>query len=188
MDHHTNALFETRLGKQLTCLKMMKCVLKDPGVIESTTSDAHARAAGLIEHHFCCLRSGNIAIADYRNCTHCLRYSAYAGEVDDSAETLLPCAAMNENRSGTCVLERSRQLWSSDIIVIPAQAHLGRDRNLQNVHHSFDQLSGLIQFGHHGRAATDAADLPHRASHIDVHRGNANGFEVKRSITHFLWH
>ena len=113
---------------------------------------------------------------------------ANAVEIDATAKSLLARAPMNENGGGAGVFERARQIGRSDVLVIPAEPHLGRDRNSYSVDHSADESCGLIEFGHHGGTTANAADFLHRTSHVDVDGRNTQRLQRHRSITHFLGH
>ncbi len=93
---------------------------------------------------------------------------------------------MDENGGDSHSFQSLREIWCSKIFIIPPETHLGGDRNLHGVHHSFDELRGLVEFGHHRRAAPDFAHFLHRTTHVDIHRRNADRFQVNGSIAHFF--
>ena len=102
---------------------------------------------------------GHVAVADDGNGFHRLHHGANAREIDRAAKALFARAAMDEDRRHADVLQRAGQVGRGQILVVPAEPHLGRDGNLHGVHHAADERGGLVEFGHHGRAAADVADL-----------------------------
>ena len=119
-------------------------------------------------------------------CLDGLRDGADAGQIDRAAEALLARAAMDKNGRDARVFQHPRQVRRGQILLVPSQPHFGGDRNFHGVHHAADQLRGLLQFRHHGGASADAADFSHRAAHVDVNRGNADGLEIDGGVAHLF--
>ena len=166
----------------------MQRVLEDPRIVKRAAPDAHARAAGFIKHLLRGRRRDDVAVADDRNTLNGRHHGADAREVDGAAKTLCACAAMNKNRLHAHVFQCAGQIGRSEVIVIPAESHLGGDGNFHGVDHAADERGGFVQFRHHGRAAADLADLLDRAAHVDIHGRDADGFEIRRGVAHFLRH
>ncbi len=61
---------------------------------------------------------------------HRLHHRADAGQVNRAAKSLLARPAVNKNRRHAGVFQRARQVGRGDVLVVPAQPHLGGDRNL----------------------------------------------------------
>ncbi len=95
---------------------------------------------------------------------------------------------MDENRGDAGVLQRAGQVRRGEVLVVPAEPHLGGDRDFHGVDHAADKRGGFVQFGHHGRAAADVADLADGAAHVDVNGRDAARFEHLRRVAHFLRH
>ncbi len=186
--HDAHALVEGGFGQEFAGLQVVERVLEDPGVVEGAAADADAGAAGLVEHHFRGLGSGDIAVADDGDGFEGLHDGADAGQADRAGESLRAGAAMDEDGGDAGVFERARQVRGGDVVVVPAEAHLGRNGDLHCLDHAFDEAGGLGEFGHHGGAAADAADLADGATHVDVHGGDAERFEVDRRVAHFFGH
>ena len=149
--------------------QILQRVLENPRIVKRAAADAHAGAAGFVEHLLRGLRRDDVAVADDGNVFHGFDDLADAGEIHRAAETLLARPAMNENRGDAGVLQRARQIRRGQIVVVPAEPHLGGDGNFHGVDHAADERGGFVQFGHHGRAAADVADLADGTAHVDVH-------------------
>ena len=101
-----------------------------------------------------------------------------AGQVDRAAEALLARAAMHKNGGHARLFQHARQVRRRQILLIPTQPHFRRHGNFHRLDHAAHQARRWLQFRHHGRAAAHAADLAHRAAHVDIHRRHADGFEI----------
>ena len=163
-------------------------MLENPGIVKRPAADAHAGTAGFVEHLLRRLGRDDVAITDNRNGFHHIHHRPDAREVHRSAEALFARAAMHEDRCHAHVFERAGEVRRGEVLVVPAEAHLGGDGNLERIDHAFDQRGRLVQLGHHRRAAAAPRDLVDRAAHVDIHRGNAGGFEIRRGVAHFLGH
>src|SRR5262249_14256441 len=119
---------------------------------------------------------------------HRLHDGANASEIDRSAETLFARSAVNKNCRYPDVLQRARQIRSGQVLIVPPKTHLGRDRNFHRVHHAANELRGLVELSHHGRATADLADFADWTTHVDVDRSDADRFQVDRGIAHFFRH
>jgi hypothetical protein len=186
--HHPHALLKIRLRRQFARAQKMPGVPENPRIVKRAAPDAHARAACFLEHHFGRLRRGDVAIADDGNARTACTTARMPARLTVPPKTLLARAAMHKNRRRARVFQRARQVRRRQVFVVPAQPHFGGDRNFHRVHHAAHQRGGFVQLGHHGRAAADAADLAHRAAHVDVHRRHADGFQIGRRVAHFLRH
>ena len=115
-----------------------------------------------------------------------LNDGANALEIHGAGEALFARAAMNENRGDADIFQRAREIGRGEIFIVPTEPHLGGDGNFHGIDHALDERRGLVQLRHHGRAAADAADLAHRATHVDIDGRNADGFEDNSGIAHFF--
>ena len=148
-------------------------MLENPRIVKRAAPDAHARAAGFIEHLLRGLRRGHVAVADDGNVLHGLHDGANTGQIHRAAETLLARPAMNKNRGDTGVFERAREVRRGQVFIIPAKPHLGGDGNFHGVDHAFYERGGLVEFSHHRGTAADLADFLHGTAHIDVNGRDA---------------
>src|SRR6267378_8013788 len=96
--HDDYPLFKPRLGQQLPCSQVMKCMLKNPGIVKGATSDAHAGAAGFVNHLAGSFSGDDVTVPDDRNRLDCLHDGTDSGQVHDAAKALLAGATMDENR------------------------------------------------------------------------------------------
>ena len=166
----------------------MFCVRKNPRIVKCAAPDAHAGATGPVYHDLRRFGRDYVAVPNHRNPSDGLHHRGNPLKIDAASKTLLARASMNENRRHTHVFEGASQLRGGDIFIIPAQPHFGRDGNFHRLHHAFHQSRGFLVLGHHGRAAPHPTDLPHWATHIDVHRRDAECLKTNSSIAHFLGH
>ncbi len=166
----------------------MPRVGEDPRVVECAPADAYARAAGLGQHVLRGLGRGDVAVADDRDFLHRRHDRADAREIHRAGEALGPRAAMHENRRDPGVLQHGGEIGGGEVVLVPTEAHLGRDGNLHRVHHAAHELRRLGELGHHGRPAADADDLLHRAAHVDVHRRDAQRLDQRGGVAHLLRH
>jgi len=67
----------------------MDRVLKNPRIVKGAASDAHAGAAGFVNHLAGSFSGDDISVADNGNGLDCLHDGADAGEVYDAAKALL---------------------------------------------------------------------------------------------------
>ena len=93
---------------------------------------------------------------------------------------------MHENGGRARVFQDARQVRRSQVLIIPAQAHFGGDGDFDGLDHAAHQLRRFVHLRHHGRAAANAADLAHRAAHVNIDRRHADGFKICGGIAHFL--
>jgi hypothetical protein len=119
-------------------------------------------------------------------CLDCLHDRADAGKIDRAAEALLARAAVDKNRGDAGVFEHAGQIGSGEVVVVPAETHFGGDGNFDSLHHAAHEMGGFVEFGHHRGTTADAADFAHRAAHVDVHGGDADGFEIDGGVAHFF--
>src|SRR5690349_14482671 len=147
----------------------MSRVEKDPRVVKCAAADTHAGATGFFDHLFRRFWRRHVAIANHRDDFYRPGHGADPRKVDCAAETLFAGAPMHEDRRHTDIFKSTGQIWRRDVLIIPSEAHLGGDRYFDCVHHALDQPRGPAKFRHHRRTAAYAADLAHRASHVDVH-------------------
>ncbi len=161
---------------------------ENPRVVKRAAADAHARAAGRVEHQLRGLRAGDVAVADDRDALHRRDDAPDARQIHRAVEALLPRAAVDHDRGAPV---------SSN-----ARARSGAVRFSSSQPRRILQVTGMrtaltiprtraevrLEFRHHRRAAADLADLPHGAAHVDVDRGDAERFEHLRGVGHFLGH
>ena len=167
-------------------LQVLQGALEDPGVVEGAAADADARAAGFVEHLFGGFGGDDVAVADDGNAFDGLDDGADAGKVHRAAEALFARAAVDENGGDADVFEGTGEVGRGEVLVVPAEAHFGGDGDFNGVDHAFDERGGFTEFGHHGGTAADFADLADGAAHVDIHGGDADGFEVGSGVAHFL--
>ena len=103
-------------------------VLENPRVVKRTSACAHPVAAGGVHHVPGRFRCGNISIADHRDILCRLDHLADAREIHRPGETLFACPPVNENRRRADIFEHAHQVGCGDVVVIPAETHLGRNR------------------------------------------------------------
>src|SRR6266403_1691580 len=96
--HDDYPLFKPRLGQQLPCSQVMDRVLKNPRIVKGAASDAHAGAAGFVDHFAGSFSGDDISVADNGNGLDCLHDGTDSGQVHDAAKALLAGATMDENR------------------------------------------------------------------------------------------
>ena len=85
---------------------------------------------------------------------------------------LKPCARVRPwmvmAATPTCSNSRAK-IGGGQIVRVPAEPHLDRDRHLHRVHDLRDQIDGCPgRIAHHGRSAAAPDDLVDRAAHVDV--------------------
>src|ERR1700753_993630 len=144
---------------------IFQCALNDPRLVKAAAAQADAGAAGFIEHLFRGLRSDDIAVADDGDGFDGFDDFSEPSEIHGATETLFAGAAMDEDGGDADVFEGTGEIGGGEVVVVPTQAHFDRDGNFDGIDHAADKGGGLVQFGHHGGAATDFADLSNGAAH-----------------------
>src|SRR5437868_4628845 len=166
--HDGYTRLEMRLGQALAGFQIVQGMLEYPRVVKSAPADAHSCAPGLLEHLFGSLRAGNVAIANYGYFFDRVDHGPDPGQVYRARKPLFSCAAMNEKGRYTSTFERARKLGCGNILLVPSQTHFSRDRDLDGIDHAANQRRGFGEFAHHGRATSDATNLPHWATHVNI--------------------
>src|SRR5262249_19319800 len=128
----------------------MQRVLEYPRVVKGAASDAHAGAAGLIEHFSGSCWSSDIAVADDGHAPNGANDCPNSGEVYRSAKALLAGATMDEDCRNAYILECAGEVGRGEVLFVPAEAHLGADRDLDGVDHALHEGGGFREFRHHG--------------------------------------
>ena len=143
--HHTHLFLEVRLRAASSPVSR-KCSVcwKIHGIVKGAATDAHAGTAGFVQHHFrrCGVVTSPLPMTGMRF-TACDDV-ANAGQIDRAAEALFARAAMNEDGGDAGVFQRASQIGRGDILIIPTQAHLGRDGNFDRVHHAFGRAAAVF--------------------------------------------
>ena len=116
---------------------------ENPGIVKRASSDADGGAAGLVEHAFGNAGGGDVAIADDRDGFDGLDNGADTGQINGAGESLLPGASMDDDASHANVFERASEIGGGQVVRIPAEPHFAGDRNLDGVHHRFDEANSL---------------------------------------------
>src|SRR5437899_1256548 len=127
----------------------MQRVLKNPRIVEGAAPNAHAGAAGFLEHLPGSLGRCDISIANDWNFSHRRGHGPDPAKIYRSTKTLLPCSPMDEQRGNTHVLQRPSELWRRDVLVVPPQPHFGGYGNFYRIDHSLYQRCGTGEFSHH---------------------------------------
>ena len=65
---------------------------------------------------------------------------ANAVEIYQAAKTLSACSPMQDHRRHADLFKRSSQVGSGQIVGVPAETHLHRDRNVNRIDHRRDQI------------------------------------------------
>ena len=112
---HPQAFGKRRLREELAGAEQMIRAAENPRIIKRAAADAHAGAAGLVEHMFRGLGCGDIAVADDGNFFDGFDDGTDAREIDAAGESLGAGAAVDENRGDTDVFEDAGEMfWARD--------------------------------------------------------------------------
>ena len=88
--------------------------------------------------------------------------------VGHALEELAPGAGMHGQELHARRFGTARELRRVQAGMVPAQAHLERDRYVDCADHGLDQREGMIEVPHQGRARHLARHLAGRAAHVDI--------------------
>src|SRR3954447_18656123 len=103
----------------------MQRVLEYPWIIERAAANAHAGATRLVQHLLCGLWSGDVPVANDRDSLDRPSYCPNSIKIDHPREPCSPAPAVNKTRRHSDILQRPSQIRRGNILVIPAQSHLG---------------------------------------------------------------
>ena len=186
--HDPNPVLDARFWRQHPRLHQRPRPHEDPRIIKSPTPHAHPCTPRLRLHVHCRLGRRHVAIANHRDRPRRLHHLANARKIHRAREPLLPGPPMNKYPGDAGILQRPDQVWGCQIVVIPTQAHLGRHRDTQRIHHRPHQMLRPFVLHHHRRTATHPTHLAHRASHVDVDGTHPPLLQHHRRIAHLLGH
>ena len=185
---HADAFVEGRLGQQFAGLEVLACVLENPRVVKRSAANGHTCAASGLQHVFGRLSGGDIAVAHHWQVGHGFDHAADAFELYGAVKTLRARAAVDENGGTTGIGQGAGELGRGDVVVIPAETHLGGNWDFECLDHAAHEGLRLGQLGHHCGAAAGFHHLAHGAAHVDVDGGNAERFKIQSRIAHLLGH
>ena len=75
---------------------------------------------------------------------------------------------MDGDQLDACLLGTLGDIRGVQRILVPAEAHLQRDRDIDSLHGRLDQRQGVIGIAHQRRAGIAADHLLGRAAHVDL--------------------
>ena len=84
--------------------------------------------------------------------------------------------------------EHPGEVGRGEILFVPTEAHFRRDGNFYGVDHAAHERGGLVEFRHHGGAATDLRHFFHGTTHVNVHGLGAEFLAHHGGVAHFLGH
>ena len=96
------------------------------------------------------------------------RHLAHEVPVGAAGIRLLGGAAVNGHRGGAGILHAAREVGRVAQGVVPARAHLDRDRNANGAGHGANHRGRVFGLAHQAAAGIVLGDLRHRAAHVDV--------------------
>ena len=93
---------------------------------------------------------------------------------------------MHRDRGGACVFDHPRERRRVALAVVPAGAHLHRNRDLHGFAHRRDHAGGVLRLAHEAAAGVVFGDLRHRASHVHVDDVGAHAFHDLSGVGHLF--
>ena len=183
-----NPLGKVRLGEQFVRAQQVGGAAENPRIVERASTDAHAGAARLRDHVTRGLGRGDVAVADDGDAADGCDDGADTGEVDGAGEALRAGAAVHKDCGDAGVFEDAREVGGGEVVVVPAEPHLGGDGDFHGVDHPAHEGGGLVELGHHRGAAADLRHLFHGAAHVDVDGLRAEFLAQDGGVAHLLGH
>ncbi len=154
-----------------------------PGLSASAAPDHHAIGARLQKAIAGILHTHNVAIGNHRNADRALDRSN-AAPVCPPLEELGARATMHRHHGHARSLGAPRKLRRIEALLVPAEPHLERDRNLNRRHHRLDEREGMVEIAHERRTREAARHLLGGAAHVDVDNVGAKRLGDAGSLGH----
>ena len=93
---------------------------------------------------------------------------------------------MNGDRRRSRILDHSRQRRRVPLAVVPAGAHLDRDRDADGLHHPANHRRRVPRLTHEAASGIVLGDLRDRTPHVHVDDVRAHAFDHLRRRRHLL--
>src|SRR5688572_3212667 len=99
----------------------MRRATENPGIIERTPPDAHARTPCLLLHSTGGFRRGDVAVTDHGDRVDGVHDGTDTGKIDAPGEALRARPAMHKDRGDAGVLEHAREIRRGEVLIVPAE-------------------------------------------------------------------
>ena len=139
----------------------------EPGPPHGGTPDHHARRAGLREAGASLLERGHVTVGDDGD-AHRLDHGPDRLPIGPALVELLPGSAVDGHPVEPERLGPTGEVGRVEAGMVPAQAHLHGDRNLDGPAHRRQQACGVVEVAHQRRAGLAAGHGLGRTAHVDV--------------------